>query len=119
MLELNDPLWNKLGEHIPTMLSGLAASWDDETARSFLFHDLCHQEGYYGATYAAIPHLLRIADRRKTGVSGGRSRFLWASSRFARTTKVPTYARASFRGCPKRSRAGLESTRSSTGPASR
>ena len=62
MLELNDPLWNKLGEHIPTMLSGLAASWDDETARSLLFDDLCHQEGCYGATYAAIPHLLRIAE---------------------------------------------------------
>src|SRR5215831_3006097 len=52
----------KLGEHIPTILSGLAASWDDETARSLLFDDLCHQEGCFGATYAAIAHLLRIAE---------------------------------------------------------
>ena len=62
MLELNDPLWNKLGEHVPTILSGLAASWDDETAKSLLFDDLCHQETCYGATYAAIPHLLKIAE---------------------------------------------------------
>jgi hypothetical protein len=62
MLELNDPLWDKIGEHVPTMLSRLAASWDDETARSLLFEDLCHQEGCYGATYAAIPHLLKIAE---------------------------------------------------------
>ena len=61
MLELNDPLWNKLGEHVPTILAGLAASWDDETAKSLLFDDLCHQESCYGATYAAIPHLLKIA----------------------------------------------------------
>ena len=62
MLELNDPLWNKLGEHVPTILSELAASWDDETAKSLLFNDLCHQETCYGATYAAIPHLLKIAE---------------------------------------------------------
>jgi len=62
MLELNDPLWNKLGEHVPTILCGLAASWDDETAKSLLFVDLCHQESCYGATYAAIPHLLKIAE---------------------------------------------------------
>src|SRR5262245_40422612 len=119
MLELNDPLWNKLGEHIPTMLSGLAASWDDETARSLLFDDLCHQEGYYGATYAAIPHLLRIAEPEEN------RRQRWEIALFVGFVALcahnqgPTYARASFRGCPKRSRAGLESTRSSTGPASR
>ena len=37
MLELNDPLWNKLrtmfgDERVPILLSSLAASWDDETA---------------------------------------------------------------------------------------
>jgi hypothetical protein len=62
MLELYDPLWDKLGEHIPTMLSGLATSWDDDTAKSLLFDDLCHQETCYGATNAAIPHLLKIAE---------------------------------------------------------
>jgi hypothetical protein len=62
LLELYDPLWDKLGEHIPTMLSRLAASWDDETAKSLLFNDLCHQETCYGAIYAAILHLLKIAE---------------------------------------------------------
>jgi hypothetical protein len=70
MLELSDPLWNKLDDahgvhHIPTMLSELAMSWDDETAKSLLFDDLCHQETCYGATYAAIPHLLKIAEPKK------------------------------------------------------
>jgi len=70
MLELSDPLWNKLDDahgvdHIPTMLSDLAMSWDDEAAKSLLFDDLCHQETCYGATYAAIPHLLKIAEPEK------------------------------------------------------
>ena len=44
------------------MISELAASWDDEAAKSLLYDDLCHQETCYGATYAAIPHLLKIAE---------------------------------------------------------
>jgi hypothetical protein len=67
MLEVSDPLWNNLDDahgvdHVPGILSELAASWDDEAARSHLFNDLCHQETCYGATYAAIPHLLKIAE---------------------------------------------------------
>jgi hypothetical protein len=65
MLELIDTLWNKLDdahrdEHIPTMLSSLAASWD-ETASEFLYGTLWYQGSCNGATYAAIPHLLKIA----------------------------------------------------------
>jgi hypothetical protein len=67
MLELSDPLWNKLddahrADDIPALLSELAVSWDHETAMSLLYDDLCHQETCYGATYAAIPHLLKIAE---------------------------------------------------------
>jgi hypothetical protein len=67
MLELSDPLWNKLDDahrdrHIPTSLAKLAASWDREAANSLLWDCLCHQETCYGATYAAIPHLLKIAE---------------------------------------------------------
>jgi hypothetical protein len=67
MLELSDPLWNKLddahrADNIPALLSELAVSWDHETAMSLLYDDLCHQETCYGATYAAIPHLLKIAE---------------------------------------------------------
>jgi hypothetical protein len=63
MLELYDPSWDKLGEHVPRMLSGLAASSDDEAAKSLLFDDLCHQATCYDATYAAIPRrLLKIAE---------------------------------------------------------
>lgn len=67
MLELSDPLWNKLDDahrdrHIPTLLAELAASWDREAANSLLWDCLCHQETCYGTTYAAIPHLLKIAE---------------------------------------------------------
>src|SRR5262249_43730783 len=67
MLELNDPLWNKLRtmfckEHVPTLLSALAASWDDQTANTLLWGELWHQNTCCGATYAAIPHLLKIAE---------------------------------------------------------
>ena len=72
MLELSDPLWNKLDYahgvgHVPAILSELAASWDDESARSLLYDDLCHQKTCYGATYAAIPHLLKIAEPEENG----------------------------------------------------
>jgi hypothetical protein len=41
MLELSDPLWNKLDDahrdlHIPTLPAELAASWDREAANSLL-----------------------------------------------------------------------------------
>ena len=42
------------------MLARLAASWN-ETTSEFLFGTLWHQGSCYGATYAAIPHLLKIA----------------------------------------------------------
>src|SRR5262245_36897801 len=66
MLELNDPFWNKLrtmfgNERVPTLLSALAASWGDETA-STLREELWHQNTCCGATYAAVPHLLKIAE---------------------------------------------------------
>jgi hypothetical protein len=66
MLELNDPLWKKLDDahrdrNIPRLLSELAETWNDETANSLLWDCLCHQGTCYGATYAAVPHLLKIA----------------------------------------------------------
>jgi len=67
MLELTDPLWNKLGDaqldqDIPVLLAQLAASWDREAAVSLLWNRLCHNQECYGATYAAIPYLLKIAE---------------------------------------------------------
>lgn len=66
MLRLNDRLWQKLDDahrdrNIPKLLSGLAETWDDEAAKSLFWDCLCHQDTCYGATYAAIPHLLKIA----------------------------------------------------------
>jgi hypothetical protein len=66
MLELSDPLWSMLDDadrdkHIPTLLAELAVSWNAETANS-LRGALFDQYMCFGATYAAIPHLLRIAE---------------------------------------------------------
>jgi hypothetical protein len=66
MLALTDPLWKKLDDahrdrSIPKLLAGLAEEWNDETANSLFWDCLCHQETCYGATYAVIPHLLKIA----------------------------------------------------------
>jgi hypothetical protein len=65
MLPLDDPLWQKLDDahrdrDIPKLLSELAKAWDDEEARSLFWDCLCHQGTCYGATYAAVPHLLKI-----------------------------------------------------------
>lgn len=66
MLALSDPLWEKLDDahrdlDIPAVLSELAGAWDDEQATGLFWDYLCHQETCYGATYAAVPHLLEIA----------------------------------------------------------
>jgi hypothetical protein len=93
MLELYDPLWDKLGEHIPTMLSGLAASWDDEIAKSLLFDDLCHQETCYGATYAAIPHLLKIAEAEESRRQRREIAFFLGFERALRARPLPARPR--------------------------
>ena len=66
MLPLNDSLWKKLDDahrdrDIPRLLFGLSEAWDDEIANSLFWDCLCHQGTCYGATYAATPHLLKIA----------------------------------------------------------
>ena len=66
MLPLDDPLWEKLDDahrerDIPKLLSELAETWNDETANSLMGDCLYHQETCYGATYAAVPHFLKIA----------------------------------------------------------
>lgn len=67
MLQLDDPLWQKLDDahrdrNIPKLLSELANAWHDEKARSLFWDCLCHQRTCYGSTYAAVPHLLKIAE---------------------------------------------------------
>jgi hypothetical protein len=70
MLPLTDPLWKKLDDahrdrDIPKLLFTLADAWDDEAANSLFWDCLCHQEKCYGATYAVIPHLLKIAEPKE------------------------------------------------------
>lgn len=68
MLALSDPLWCKLNtaygfaEDIPLGLVALAETWDEEAARDLMHGELIHQETCYGATYAAAPYLLKLAE---------------------------------------------------------
>ena len=67
MLELTDPLWEKLDtahrdQDIPRVLSELAETWNEEKATSLFWDSLSHQGTCYGATYAVVPHVLKIAE---------------------------------------------------------
>jgi hypothetical protein len=70
MLPLTDPLWEKLDsgfndrQDVPRLLLELAEAWDKDKAILF-FRDALFDEGKgtcYGATYAAVPHLLKLAE---------------------------------------------------------
>lgn len=71
-LALDDPRWGELrhcygpAEDIPDLLRQLAAApgpqannWADPWFT--LWSSLCHQDDVYPASYAAVPHLVRIA----------------------------------------------------------
>src|SRR5262249_7882372 len=66
MLPLTDPLWEKLDaasdKDIPKLLSQLAETWDNGKAQSLLWDVLWQRDNCYGATFAAAPHLLRLAE---------------------------------------------------------
>jgi hypothetical protein len=56
--------------------------------KSLLFDDLVHQEGCYGASYAAIPHLLKIAEPEESRRQRWEIAF-FVGSRFARANQGP------------------------------
>lgn len=66
-LPFDDPLWRHLSDAyntagLPQQLEALIETWDRETVSDLLFGALIHQETCYGATYAAFPHLLCLAE---------------------------------------------------------
>lgn len=67
MLGLADPLWAKLDdafrdESIPGLITQLSEQWNSGVASSLFWDRLCHQDTCYGATYASVPHFLKIAE---------------------------------------------------------
>ena len=69
MLELDSPRWGELtqaygtAEDIPKLLVHLAGAGDGERRELWfgLWSTLCHQGEVYSASYAAHPHLVRLA----------------------------------------------------------
>jgi hypothetical protein len=69
MLELGSPRWRELmqaygtAEDIPRLLEVLAESSEEERGELWfgLWSTLCHQGDVYRASYAALPHLVRLA----------------------------------------------------------
>lgn len=69
MLALNDPAWSRLTDaygpatRIPSLLERLRDGSDAE-AWDALWSALCHQCTVYPATYAAVPHVVALAEAR-------------------------------------------------------
>jgi len=69
MLPLTDPLWQKLDaatddEDVPGLLRALSQAWDKAKA-GLLLTQVLHDRDTgpcYGSTYAAVPHLLALAE---------------------------------------------------------
>lgn len=72
MLSLDDPHWSHLADaygpatDIPDLLRGLAAAPEPRPGSEAepwfsLWSGLCHQGDVYTASYAAVPHIVRIA----------------------------------------------------------
>lgn len=69
MLELESPRWRELrqaygtAEDIPRLLEVLDRANDEERRELWfgLWSTLCHQGDVYSASYAALPHLVRLA----------------------------------------------------------
>jgi hypothetical protein len=80
MLLLDDPLWRQLqhaygsAADIPPLLRALELSPEpiaDSQAEPWfsLWSSLCHQDDVYTASYAAVPHLVRIACATATPIA--------------------------------------------------
>ncbi len=67
MLELDDPLWDKLDSaygvmDVSAQIRRLSIEWLAEDADDLFYGALVHQGTCYAATYAAAPHLLALAN---------------------------------------------------------
>jgi hypothetical protein len=72
MLPLDDPYWSELvhaygkASDVPELLLALASSTGPKTGYEeepwySLWSSLCHQGDVYTASYAAVPHIVKIA----------------------------------------------------------
>ena len=66
MLPLDHPLWPRLGDahrdrDVAGLIARLSRNWDGPAANSLFWECLCHQDTVYGATFAALPWVFRIA----------------------------------------------------------
>jgi hypothetical protein len=79
MLPLDDPRWKELqhaygdAADVPDMLRALASSTGPKTGCQdepwfSLWSSLCHQGDVYTASYAAVPHIVKIASKAKAPI---------------------------------------------------
>jgi hypothetical protein len=67
-LPLSDPLWPRLdyahcGLDMAKEIKSLAKSWNKERAGMIFWDCLCHSGTLYGASYASVPHFLKLAQK--------------------------------------------------------
>ncbi len=68
----DDPIWQRLygpygAKEVVTFLQQLDDVWDEALAHDLFWGLLHHQEDLYPVTYAALPWLWRMAERREDG----------------------------------------------------
>ncbi len=72
LINLDDPRWQQLthaygaADDVPAMLKNLQLDANDKVAWEEIWSALCHQDTVYGATYAAVPHLVKLAKASRT-----------------------------------------------------
>jgi len=79
MISLDSPLWSQLehaygsADDTPVLLGELESHLEDESPEEepwfSLWSSLCHQGDVYDASFAAVPHILRIAEAHPTRFS--------------------------------------------------
>ncbi len=90
MLELDSLKWSELqnaygsSEGVPEALRLLYKDPQNEVAWFTVWSSLCHQGNVYTASYAALPHIVKIALESKTETVGMNFFFLPAFIEIAR-----------------------------------
>jgi hypothetical protein len=104
MLELDDPRWNEMhgGYHVPfdprPCLEKRASETDSRPVWSALWQELYHQGDIGEASFAAVPHLVRI--HRERGLGGWNTYAIVATIELARDAQdnlpIPSWLRSGY-----------------------
>ncbi len=102
MLELDDPRWNQLDHaygpagNVPGMLRALERG--EQELWDVLVPSLCHQGAVFTATYAAVPHIVRIGTHETLDDQLAYWSFIGAVACAREAAPIPDDLRAAYEG---------------------